>query len=65
MRLLHARDLTFQEFFDEERPAYAILSHRWAKEEVTYKQYVEKTYVEGAGIDKVRQACVHASRQSL
>lgn len=65
MRLLHARNLNFQEFFDEERPPYAILSHRWTKEEVTYKQYVEKSYVEGAGIEKVRQTCTHAVRQSL
>lgn len=66
MRLVHARDLTFREFFDARgAPPYAILSHRWTDQEPTYKQWVEKTYEEGSGIDKIRNACAEALRQDL
>jgi hypothetical protein len=37
MRLLNAETLEFAEFFDDDVPAYAILSHTWGREEVTYK----------------------------
>jgi hypothetical protein len=37
MRLLNAETLEFAEFFDDNVPAYAILSHTWGREEVTYK----------------------------
>jgi hypothetical protein len=65
MRLLHTRDLTFQEFFDEWRPPYAILSHRWTEQEVSHKQYIEKSYTEGPGIQKIRKACAQALHHSL
>ncbi len=39
MRLLNATSLEFQDFEDEStRPKYAILSHTWGVNEVTYKQ---------------------------
>jgi hypothetical protein len=39
MRLLRSRDLTFQSFIEYESiPKYAILSHTWEEEEVTYKE---------------------------
>ena len=38
MRLLNVRTLAFENFIrDEETPKYAILSHTWGDEEVTYK----------------------------
>lgn len=38
MRLLHAPTLEFEEFYDDStRPKYAILSHTWGEQEVTYK----------------------------
>ncbi|KAJ4116143.1 hypothetical protein NW768_011115 [Fusarium equiseti] len=36
MRLLSARDLRFKEFNDNKMPKYAILSHRWEKDEPSY-----------------------------
>ncbi|KAJ4127292.1 hypothetical protein NW765_017244 [Fusarium oxysporum] len=36
MRLLSAEDLQFEEFFGREIPKYAILSHRWEKDEPSY-----------------------------
>jgi hypothetical protein len=37
MRLLNTETLEFAEFFDDDVPAYAILSHTWGREEVTHK----------------------------
>jgi len=38
MRLLNSRTLTFEEFDrDSSAPPYAVLSHTWGEEEVTYK----------------------------
>jgi hypothetical protein len=37
MRLLHSTEWRFQEFFDDEIPRYAILSHRWGPDEVSYQ----------------------------
>ena len=36
MRLLHSETLQIHEFTDHEIPEYAILSHRWEKDEVTF-----------------------------
>jgi hypothetical protein len=41
MRLLHATELRFQEFLESETPAYAILSHRWGANEVSYQDMLE------------------------
>ncbi|CAJ0551490.1 Ff.00g114200.m01.CDS01 [Fusarium sp. VM40] len=37
MRLLSTKKLQFKEFPDDEIPKYAILSHRWEKEELSYR----------------------------
>ena len=44
MRLLHTREFRFKEFFDIRRtdpnsPKYAILSHRWCDEEITFQEF--------------------------
>ena len=41
MRLLHTTELRFEEFFDEQIPPYAILSHRWEGHEVSYQELLE------------------------
>src|SRR5271155_3638576 len=37
MRLLHARTKQLREFTEKETPAYAILSHTWGREEVSFQ----------------------------
>ncbi|PMD16891.1 hypothetical protein NA56DRAFT_649170 [Hyaloscypha hepaticicola] len=37
MRLLNSSKLTLHEFFGSNIPKYAILSHRWEDEEVTFQ----------------------------
>lgn len=39
MRLIHTTRIEFQEFFDAQLPKYAILSHCWAEDEVTYQHF--------------------------
>lgn len=39
MRLINTSSLQLREFSDREVPAYAILSHRWSNEEITFEEY--------------------------
>ena len=60
MRLLNAHDLHFEEFYDLDIPRYAILSHRWGQEEVSFKE-MRKSDIgsgkSGSGWDKIRSTC--------
>lgn len=40
MRLLNTESLELREFFDNDIPPYAILSHRWEEEEVIYQDMI-------------------------
>lgn len=42
MRLLNTKTLDIHEFLPDDIPRYAILSHRWQKEEVSFKQYTKR-----------------------
>jgi hypothetical protein len=42
MRLLRAVDMTFHDFEGSSIPPYAILSHRWEGEEVTYQELSDR-----------------------
>ena len=57
MRLLNARTLEFREFFHSQRPEYAILSHRWGDQEVTYKEMRKGTARPGPGLEKIKDFC--------
>jgi len=39
MRLLNTIDLSFKEFIGSNIPEYAIISHRWGDDEVSYRTY--------------------------
>lgn len=60
MRLVDTSTLELKEFFDSEIPDYAILSHRWSTEEVTYEEYTagkKDTNTKKAGYRKVVDLC--------
>lgn len=60
MRLLNTRTLKFEEFLGEagkEIPPYAILSHTWGPEEVSYKDYVDNNGSSKLGYEKIAQFC--------
>lgn len=69
MRLLNAKDLTLATFSDESTiPEYAILSHTWGDDEVTFKDLAELSYeqlVLKKAYTKVRECCAKALEWGL
>jgi hypothetical protein len=63
MRLLHSRELRLEEFFDGEIPEYAILSHRWGEDEVSFQDFLEGRKRDGAGYDKIKWFCHKAAKK--
>ncbi|KAH7031483.1 heterokaryon incompatibility protein-domain-containing protein [Microdochium trichocladiopsis] len=58
MRLLNAESMTLEEFFDEQLPEYAILSHTWDKGEVTFQAFQQKEGLSShAGYHKITESC--------
>ena len=57
MRLLNTTSLKFAEFCEPDIPPYAILSHRWEAEEVTYQDVANRLNLDKAGWTKVRKFC--------
>ncbi|KAI1092557.1 SNF2 family N-terminal domain-containing protein [Rostrohypoxylon terebratum] len=43
MRLLHVQTKKLEEFFEDQIPPYAILSHRWEPNELTYKDVANRS----------------------
>ncbi|KAJ9644436.1 hypothetical protein H2204_001788 [Knufia peltigerae] len=70
MKLINTKTLTLEEFFTETAPPYAILSHTWTSEEVTYQDI---TSVGGGslsspakkGYAKLKQTCRLARQDGL
>lgn len=61
MRLIDTETLEIHEFVHEDHiPRYAILSHCWGDDEVTFKQFVKKQNREGAGYLKIVESCAFA-----
>lgn len=68
MRLLaYSTDDEFSlaEFFDDGIPEYAILSHRWGAEEVTFKDLMDGTGKSKAGYGKIQFCGKQARRDGL
>jgi len=63
MRLINTATLMLEEFIDGKNcPKYAILSHRWLREEVTFKdsQDVSRMERKPESLQKLRNACALA-----
>ncbi|KAE8868187.1 hypothetical protein PTNB29_02098 [Pyrenophora teres f. teres] len=67
MRLLRAMDMQFSEFEGNSTPPYAILSHRWESEEVTYQELRLSTRAtrRKAGYKKIQQSCQQALKDGI
>ena len=61
MRLLNAQTKQFEEFFDR-IPRFAILSHTWGENELTFKQMEQNGYVSSKKIDG---CCEQAKKDGL
>jgi hypothetical protein len=67
MRLLSVGSYEFREFEGSNRPIYAILSHRWEADEVTYQDMMEGLEIakKRQGFDKIQQCCAPAKEAGL
>jgi hypothetical protein len=68
MRLLqfnNDRDFSLTEFFEDDVPEYAILSHRWEGEEVTFRDLTDGTSKGKAGYGKIQFCGEQARRDGL
>lgn len=69
MRLIDANSLRLKEFFGSAIPPYAILSHAWGEEEVTFQEWerveVDKSIKRKAGYAKITGACRRAREDGL
>ena len=68
MRLLQSDDdgnLSLTEFFEDDIPKYAILSHRWGAEEITFKDLTDGTSKVKAGYGKIHFCGEQARRDGL
>jgi Heterokaryon incompatibility protein (HET) len=60
MRLLNTSTLQLKEYFDSNIPPYAILSHRWENEEVTFQDMQRGSHEGMAGFLKIKGCCRQA-----
>lgn len=65
MRLLNTSTLEFHEFFLSEIPQYAILSHTWGEEEVTFQDMSSPSRSLKKGYTKIILLCEKASRHNV
>ncbi|KAK5652042.1 hypothetical protein OQA88_10945 [Cercophora sp. LCS_1] len=66
MRLLDARNgMQLTTFMGTEIPRYAILSHTWEDEEVTFQQMADPKSALKRGYVKIRQTCSLAAQEGL
>lgn len=65
MRLLNVRTRRLEEHFGDQIPPYAILSHTWGTEEITYKHFQSSGYASIHGYDKIDGCCRRAEGDGL
>lgn len=57
MRLINTSTGAFEEFIGRNIPEYAILSHTWEDEEVSYQDYLGGACPLKKGYEKIRKTC--------
>lgn len=67
MWLIDVRTKRLTEFFDSDIPKYAILSHRWGKDEISFPemQYSSSTIRQKQGYTKIAKCCAQAMAENL
>jgi hypothetical protein len=65
MRLLRTQDLQLKEFFSPSIPRYAILSHTWGDEEVSFQDVNMPSRKRKAGQAKIEGCAFKASQHGL
>lgn len=57
MRLINTRDITFEELIGDSIPQYAIVSHRWGDDEVSYQDFLQGQRKQSYGWTKILKGC--------
>jgi hypothetical protein len=57
MRLINANTRLLEEFIGRDIPKYAILSHTWKIEEVSFKDMENRTAANQKGYRKITEMC--------
>ncbi|KAG7406773.1 Vegetative incompatibility protein HET-E-1 [Fusarium oxysporum f. sp. rapae] len=65
MRLLNSTSFELVEFVGDSIPPYAILSHTWASEEVTFSYLQQREYEHLKGFAKLKSCCAQAVQDGL
>lgn len=65
MRLLNATTLRLESFAPDEVPGYAILSHRWTDDEVSYQEIHTEAGRRKGAYSKIRGCCEVARRNRI
>jgi hypothetical protein len=65
MRLLNSATVKLQEFPDDRIPKYAILSHRWQDDEVSFQDMQSDSATEKAGYAKLKMCCRQAAKDQF
>src|SRR5579859_4487054 len=65
MRLLNVKTYRLSQFFEPQIPAYAILSHRWEQDEVTFADVQRGHRRRKKAFEKIYFACDQASKDGL
>jgi hypothetical protein len=65
MRLLNALSLQLEEFFGDDLPPYAILSHRWQADEVLFQHIQNGSAPEKQAYAKLKLCCNQAIKDGL
>ncbi|CZR43636.1 uncharacterized protein FPRO_07447 [Fusarium proliferatum ET1] len=66
MRLINTKTLELHEFFSESTPPYAILSHAWGDQEVSFQDWQNRQQVtQKHGYTKILKACNEALKHKL
>jgi hypothetical protein len=61
MRLLNTTKRKLEEFAGSEIPPYAILSHTWEENEISFQDIKGADVVEKVGYEKIRNTCSMAA----
>jgi len=65
MRLLHATSIELKEFSDDSIPKYAIISHRWQDDEVSFQHIQNGSATNKGGYSKLKLCCRQATKESF
>ena len=67
MRLLNTKSFKFKEFYelDYRAPPYAILSHRWDREEVSFQDFNDREVRRNPRFNKIKQCCRFARKHDF